>query len=128
MPLTTLDEMVKDMKSGVYDFTVDGECSNCGQCCSDFLPMSAHEVARIHAYVKKHNIKPNKHIPPTMAQVEDFTCPFRNDVERKCDIYPVRPAICRDFKCDKPRKEIEANKRMYHGKCRVVRMRQEFKG
>ena len=124
----TLEQCLQDMKNGVYDHTVDGKCSQCGQCCADFLPMSQAEVARIHAYVKKHGIKPHRNLPPTMEPVEDFTCPFRNELEKKCDIYEVRPAICRDFQCDKPRKQIEADKAMYHGKYSVVRMRQEFGG
>lgn len=128
MQLGSLENMLKDMKSGVYDFTVDGKCSNCGQCCTDFLPMSEHEIARIHTFIKRRPwIKLHNHIPPTVDRVEDFTCPFRNDEEKRCDIYPVRPAICQDFQCDKPRKDIEANKKLYHGKYRVVRMRQEFK-
>lgn len=122
----TIEQVIRDMKAGIYDCTVDGECSNCGQCCSDFLPMSQKEVARIHAYIKKHGIKLNRNLPPTVQPVQDYTCPFRNNAERKCDIYEVRPAICRDFRCDKPRKQIEADKRMYHGKYAIVRMRQEF--
>lgn len=124
----TLDQMLQDMKSGVYDYTKDGECSNCGACCSDFLPVSENEVNAIRKYVEKHGVKEHRHTPPTMQPVQDFTCPFRNDLERKCDIYLVRPAICRDFRCDKPKKEIWANKKMYHGKYSVVNMRETFFG
>lgn len=124
----TIDQMIQDMKSGVYDYTKDGECSNCGACCSDFLPVSESEVNAIRKYVAKHGVKEHRHTPPTMQPAQDFTCPFRNDLERKCDIYPVRPAICRDFRCDKPKKEIWANKRMYHGKYNVVNMRETFFG
>lgn len=126
--LGTLQDMMNEMKSGVYDFTKDGECSNCGACCSDFLPMSNGEVKAIRKYIAKHGIKEHKHTPPTVEPVQDFTCPFRNELERKCDIYQVRPAICRDFRCDKPRKEIMANKNMYHGKYSVWEMRETFFG
>lgn len=122
----TIQEVLRDMKNGVYDFTVNGECSNCGACCSDFLPVSDGEVNAIRRYIKKHGIKPHKKTPPTAEPTVDMTCPFRNDLERKCDIYPVRPAICRDFRCDKPRKEIMANKAMYHGKYTVRVMRETF--
>lgn len=124
----TIEQMLSDMKSGVYDFTKNGECSNCGACCSDWLPVSESEVNAIRKYVTKHGIKERRHTPPTVQPVMDLTCPFRNELKRKCDIYPVRPAICRDFRCDKPKKEIWANKRMYHGKYSVVNMRETFFG
>ena len=124
----TLEQCLRDMKNGVYDHTVDGKCSQCGACCSDFLPVSEQEISKIHAYVRKHGIKIHKNAPPTAKPVEDYTCPFRNEAERKCDIYEVRPAICRDFQCDKPRKQIETDKALYHGKYMVIRMRNEFGG
>ena len=126
--LGTLQEIMEDMERGIYDFTKDGECSNCGQCCSRFLPISAKEVKTIKRYIKKHHIKEQKHLFPIYLAVEDWTCPFRSETERKCLIYEVRPAICRDFRCDKPAKQIKASKDMYHGKYQVVDMRSEFFG
>ena len=102
----TLDQMIADMKAGVFDYTKDGKCSDCGQCCADFLPMSDAEVETIRRYIRKHNIKEQVHRPPTTAPVLDTTCPFRNNEKRRCEIYPVRPMICKDFRCDKPSKEI----------------------
>lgn len=126
--LGTLREMIDDMERGVYDFTQNGECSNCGQCCSRFLPISAKEVKIIKRYIQKHHIKEQEHRFPTAQPVQDWTCPFRSETERKCLIYEVRPAICRDFRCDKPAKQIKANKDMYHGRYQVVDMRGEFFG
>ena len=126
MKLGTLDEIKRDMESGIWDFTKDGECSNCGQCCSDFLPVSEKEIQTIRRYIKRNNIKEQIHFLPTARPIFDMTCPFRNDRERRCDIYEVRPAICRDFQCDKPRKQIEADKAMYHGKYGIVSMRAVF--
>lgn len=123
-----LAQTEKEMRGGVLNFTDDGKCSNCGQCCSDFLPISDEEIKRIKRYVQRKGIKEHRLNYPTAAPAEDYTCPFRNNVKRVCEIYEVRPAICRDFKCDKPEKEIWANKRMYHGMYRVVRMRNEFFG
>lgn len=34
----TLQQAYEDMESGVYDFTKDGKCSGCGQCCMNYLP------------------------------------------------------------------------------------------
>lgn len=122
-----LDEVIQDMKAGVFDKTQDGKCSNCGECCSDLLPISDEEIAKIKRFIKKNGIKEQKHFFPTaIVPMYDFTCPFRNNAEQKCVIYSVRPAICRDFQCDKPRKQIEADKEMYHGLYLPRSMRQVF--
>lgn len=126
--LTFIKDTLNDMRSGIYDYTKDGQCSNCGECCSDFIPISDEEIRRIKKYVRRHHIKEQKKVYPTAVPVDDFTCPFRNSGKRRCEIYEVRPAICRDFRCDKPKKEIWADRDMYHGKYRVVRMRYEFFG
>lgn len=126
--LGTIQQMLSDMKSGVFDFTKDGECSNCGQCCSNFLPISQKETDAVSRYMKKNGIKEHINRPPTAQPTMDWTCPFRNEAERKCDIYPVRPAICRDFKCDKPAKGIMADRDMYEGKYGIADMRETFFG
>ena len=126
--MESLRVISKGMESGIYDFTENGHCSNCGQCCSRFLPISEKEKKTIRRYMKKHGIKEQKHLLPTAQPVEDWTCPFRCESERKCLIYEVRPAICRDFRCDKPQKKIEASKKLYHGKYDAVDMRKEFFG
>ena len=127
MKVGFLNEIVEDMNAGVYDFTKDGKCSNCGQCCSDFLPISAEEIKKIKTYIRRNNIKEQKHfIPAAVPPALDLICPFRDNANRKCVIYEVRPAICRDFRCDKPRKQIEADKAMYHGLYAPHSMRMTF--
>ena len=126
--LGTIQEVMRNMEDGVYDFTVDGKCSNCGECCSNFLPVSAKEIKEIRRYVKKKKIQEQRRVWPVRTRVMDMVCPFRSDAEKKCLIYEKRPAICRDFQCDKPRKKIQADKDMYHGKYAVVDMRREFFG
>lgn len=126
--LAILKEVMNEMERGVYNFTQDGQCSGCGSCCSRFLPVSGKEVKVIKRYIQKNHIKEQKHLYPTAQPVDDWTCPFRSEKERKCLIYEVRPAICQDFRCDKPAKHIKANKNMYHGKYGVVDMRGEFFG
>lgn len=123
-----LQKTASEMESGIYDFTENGKCSGCGSCCSNYIPISSKEIKAIKRYVKKHCIKEQIHRYPTAEPVMDFTCPFRSDSEKKCLIYEVRPAICRDFQCDKPRKQIKANKDMYHGRYTVCDMREEFFG
>ena len=129
MKVGFLNEVIKDMEVGVFDYTKNSECSNCGNCCSDFPRISPEEISRIEKYIKKHGIKEQKHFLPTaVVPMMDLVCPFRNNTERKCMIYEVRPAICRDFRCDKPRKKIEADKAMCHGLYAPHSMRMTFFG
>ena len=126
----SVSQMIDDMKNGVYDFTENGECSNCGSCCSNILPITVGEEKRIRAYMKSHSIKEQKRLFPTAMPIFDMTCPFRNNAERKCEIYEVRPAICRDFRCDKPQKGSWGSKDLLNRskKYRVVEMRKMFFG
>lgn len=101
----TVEEMLSDMKHGVYDKTDNGRCVGCGECCSNALPMRQKEIKIIQRYIKEHGIKEQKAPAVFAKQPFDMTCPFmRKDVSKdRCTIYPVRPEICRDFKCDKAR-------------------------
>ncbi|MGN0106452.1 MAG: YkgJ family cysteine cluster protein [Hominilimicola sp.] len=109
----------------VTDYTCEGKCSNCGQCCSDMLPMSKKEVKRIKAYIKKNHIKEQRH---NGMNGIDLTCPFRDEGNRKCLIYDIRPSICQRFKCDKRTEDIQKEKINYHRRYSVVFMRNEFFG
>lgn len=126
--LGSLDEMVSAMESGIWDYTENGECSGCGNCCSRILPISSKEIKRIKRYVEKYGIKEQIRRYPTANPTFDMQCPFRDEIGKRCTIYPVRPAICQDFRCDKPRKKIAANKKMYDGKYAPIDMRAVFFG
>ena len=58
----------------------------------------------------------------------DMTCPFRDEKNKKCLIYEIRPEICRVFQCNQERDAIKANKMRLHGVNNVVLMRNEFFG
>lgn len=121
-------EMMSDFENGIYDFTKNGKCIQCGSCCSNFLVMTAEEIETIHKYIKKYNIKEHRHILPLAEPTLDMTCPFLNDSKpnEKCDIYEVRPRVCRDFICDpKQRQPVDAE---YCMKCKSVFVREEFFG
>ena len=124
----TLEEMIEDMRNGVYDFTDNGECSSCGQCCSNILPISSKEIKEIRRYIKKHHIKECGHSYPFSQIAFDLTCPFRSDLERKCTIYPVRPAICRCFKCDSPEFDRRKDRDLITKKYGICDMRETFYG
>lgn len=111
--------------TNVTNFTINGKCSQCGQCCSNLLPLSKSEIKRIKDYVKKHRIKEQRH---NAMMAVDMTCPFRDEINKKCLIYEIRPEICRVFKCNQDRDAIVANKMRLHGVNNVVLMRNEFFG
>lgn len=113
------------MEFTITDFTVNGKCSSCGQCCSNLLPMSNREVKRIKAYIKQHGIKEQRH---NVASGIDMTCPFRDEANRKCLVYEVRPAICRQFMCNHTKEDIMRAKLNLHEINQVVYMRHEFFG
>ena len=56
--------------------TDNGRCIGCGECCTNMLPLSKNEISRIKAYIRKHNIKEQRH--NFMIGI-DMTCPFRDD-------------------------------------------------
>ncbi len=95
---------LKDMAraySQVTDFTNNGVCSKCGNCCSRTLPMTQKEINQIKLYIKKHNIKRQVHMVNVLAGKQvDWVCPFLDNTKaNKCTIYEVRPSICREFNC-----------------------------
>ena len=87
--------------SSVKDYTVNGECSKCGNCCSRILPLTNKEINQIMVYIKNHNIKRQWHYPSVLKeQTYDCVCPFLDDTkENKCTIYELRPSVCRVFNC-----------------------------
>lgn len=124
--MDNLKSAIDKMNSGVYDFTDDGKCTQCGACCSNYLPMTQKEIATIHRFVKKHDIKEFKHLFPVSNDTFDMTCPFMDDSKQKekCRIYSVRPEICKQFICSKERKPFNGHWQQYS----VVDMRVEFFG
>lgn len=120
-------EELARMEKAVTDYTVDGKCSGCGSCCSDFLPVSREEVERIRYFVKRHNIRQHINVVVSGAFM-DMTCPFRDGVNSKCDIYSVRPQICRHFQCDQDMDLVNRNKDVLQRKNGTISMRHEFFG
>ena len=108
------------------NFTENGKCSNCGQCCSDALPLSQDEINIIKEYIKKHDIKEQRH--NVVMNAVDITCPFRDEANKKCLIYPVRPAICRQFMCNHTMEDIKKAKFDFQKANKIVFMRHEFYG
>lgn len=125
--ISVLEAVQRGMEDNIYNFTKDGKCSGCGNCCSNLLPMSQKEVDVIHKYIKKHGIKECKHLPPVTSPAMDMTCPFRDNDSRICKVYDVRPEICRQFICDSE-KRVKHNRKLLGQTRRFVDVRSEFYG
>lgn len=96
---------------GQANYYINGKCSNCDECCIEFLPLTKGEVETIRQYVQKHNIPEQRHFNGKDLYL---TCPFRDSKNKRCSVYPVRPWICRKFRCNQSKKEIEDNKIKAH--------------
>ena len=82
MEKASLQKVWEDMKHGVYNFTKDGKCTKCGNCCTALLPITKQELKELQRYVKKHHIQIVRHEGGI-----DITCPFRNDELGICMVY-----------------------------------------
>lgn len=72
------------------------KCKRCGNCCSNYLPLSNKEFNDLKNIIKKRKLKSNKRIFESNYY---HTCPFLN-ANNKCDIYEDRPMICKSFTCN----------------------------
>lgn len=85
-----------DNKQILTDFTNDGECSGCGECCSNYLPLTRWEIHRLKLWAQRH-----KYVPELTGDVLDVTCPFLDKHTKRCVCYKERPEICKQFTCRK---------------------------
>lgn len=101
------------------DYTVNGKCpEHCGKCCSSILPISKAEAREIKKYIKENDIKPVVRNSVLDSNYKDI-CPFLNE-EMKCNIYSVRPEICRSFMCNGQSKSFN------YGNKEIVNFLMEF--
>ena len=88
----------------------NGKCSNCGDCCIPWLPLTNEEIKVIKDYISKHNIKP---IPLQEGNNYYLDCCFHDRKNKRCTIYPVRPEVCRNFICSASNKKIKKDRYYY---------------
>lgn len=86
------------LEDGIINNTINDKCSHCGQCCGMFIPYTNKEIEIIKQYVKEHNIQPVK--DRETSNGFEARCCFYDKINRKCNIYPVRPYVCKDFMCN----------------------------
>lgn len=89
------------------------ECSRCGDCCAFSIPITRKEEKRIKEYIIQNNIEPEN-----LFENNDFYCRccFYDAKNKLCKIYPVRPNICRSYKCNRNEEELEKEKVINHEK------------
>ena len=92
----TIQELIFGSINGIVDCSINGKCSKCGECCSNFLPVIQNEVDKIQRYVIENKIRPQKQM---LVMKNTLTCPYFDG--KKCLIYEVRPLICKEFYCYK---------------------------
>lgn len=128
MKTGTVKDVMNDFKNGTYDFTNNGKCTQCGECCGNYLPMTAKEVEVIYNYIKVHNITDKSKCDLHTENSFNLICPFLDTKKEKekCTIYKVRPEICRKFICD-PKKRGKITKD-YASRVRLVDLRKTFYG
>lgn len=93
-------------KRKVSNLSCDGKCSRCMQCCTDFIPLTHQDIRRIKKYMSNHNV--DRNICTDECGNYMVLCPFLSD--SGCQIYPVRPEVCRGFCCWNKRDDIKRNK------------------
>ena len=128
-----MDFLQKEIDCDSVDSCINGKCSNCGSCCTNFLAVTDQEISRIRNYIRKHNIKPCSHgfTAPMAKQPVDMICPFRDEEKKLCTIYEVRPLICWGYQCNKTLEAFAADmfrKGYVRGKRHYVNLRLTFFG
>ena len=75
------------MKKINFDFIPPHlNCKNCGDCCG-LVPIGEKEYEDIKKYCIDNNVIPKN--------VGIFDCPFRDNENKICMIYEVRPILCK---------------------------------
>jgi len=101
----------EDFGPNAKDFTCKGECSRCGNCCVPFIPITLEERNTIQEYIKENDIKP--HFPKPDNGNIFLNCVFHDRENNCCTIYPVRPEVCKAFKCNLEPNILGRNREYY---------------
>lgn len=116
---TTIIEIIKNIAEGnvkITDNSVCGNCSKCGECCTNFLPVTEKEIDEIQRYVIENNIRPQKQM---LIMQNRLSCPYYNG--KKCLVYEARPLICKKFYCYK-KVDMESARKLTAEKRTTVNM------
>ena len=74
-------------------------CNRCGKCCANILMLTDEEIHIIKKYIHKHKI-PIINRNNILLNEDVNICPFLSEDNKQCNIYEVRPNMCRCFNCN----------------------------
>lgn len=102
--MTYKENIEKFVKEGFIgkDFTCNGKCSKCGECCGSILPIDQDDANKIQDYVVENSIFPQRQ---ALVMRNELQCPYYTG--NKCAIYEARPKICRYYQCNKKGMTLE---------------------
>lgn len=105
------------MSNKIKDYTCNGKCSNCGNCCIPWVPITDYEYTVIKNYIKEHDIKPQ----PIQVSNNDIylDCCFHDRINKKCMIYEVRPEVCSNFICSSSKEKINKDREHYDNRANI---------
>ena len=96
--------------------TNNNVCSRCGECCTPFIPITQKECERIKKYIKEHDIRPTEIREGNNIYLR---CPFYDSKNKKCNVYQVRPEVCKKFICSNNEKIIDDNRKYYDARADI---------
>lgn len=99
------------------NYTCNGKCSRCGQCCMPCVPLTLEEYYRIKEYINHNNIKPN--FPTVIDDNLDLRCVFLDRNTNRCSIYPVRPQVCQRFLCSHSSHKEKKNREYFDARADI---------
>ena len=99
------------IKNNCKNNTCSGVCSRCGECCTNYIPITESERLVIKEYITKNNIKEQPYIEGNDVYVDK--CPFYDRKEKRCQIYEIRPMVCRSFSCSYSEDKLEENRQYF---------------
>lgn len=110
-----VNETPKDEK--IENKCCNHQCSGCASCCAELLPFTRKEGFKIKDYMQKKKDEGEEIICSYSVEKDNKNlyalCPFLNEQTNRCNIYPVRPFVCRNFKCDKDIETLKKERMQY---------------
>lgn len=113
------------MEEKLNNFFKDGKCSRCGECCTPFIPITNKEYKTIKKYIEKNNIECEEQVEGNNVYIK---CCFYNRKEKKCNIYEVRPEVCRRFKCCNSMQQINARRKYFNDRADINKAGTKIQG
>lgn len=94
----------------------NGSCSKCGECCSPFIPITWKEYKRIKKYINENNINPINIREGNNVYIK---CTFYDRKNKRCNVYPVRPEVCKRFMCSYKQEKININRKYFDERAEI---------